>query len=1610
MSRTIPTTIVPAAILHKLQLVRQRKLWVHIASAMVAAITVLLAAMGVAMLIDWLATLYDSRWRVVLTLAALSAAAITIVGWLFYVRGRLLSLHRIAGDVDSQIPQLEQRWTTMTRLGDDAADPAIVHPAMLRRVAKEAVRWEPNVEPDQVVSVTTLKRSLIGLTAISAVLGLAVVLNSHQAIVLMKRFWQPTAAISATELVNLPGNLVVGRGEALTLTASVQGTPVDHANLFLQTPEAIAREIDLIAQGKDTIEFSHRLQSVEEPFAYRFRAGDGQTEWYSVNVAERPEIEKLKLTITPPAYTRRAAASFENLPPRLSALQGSQLELAIRPKAVVDTVELRFTSGNVEQLKPDKDGWYRWTTKLFDSIALSPLLTESHGLTNRRPPKCDISVYPDQPPMVKIVSPEDQTAVRPDDTLEITFSASDDTGIGSAELVVYNDAAGNDAPPIATTPIPLGDQQGARSIQEKVDLNLKELMVKHGSELSYEIRVREDRGTSAPAVAPPASTVAGNGSTGSAPTSAPGPSPSQLAMNEATPSAAANGSESSTTNQQTVASPAASEQPPMDGASPLTEANPKLSTPDVELAANSSAKNPSTSSGEGAEKNPKANAAGDAQSVSPEAAPASTQLAGNGELPARDAASDRQALNAELPAVNDKPGDPANEPTTPKPGEPSTVASTTANPAAGEKPQDKTPPDMPGRQLTEGNTPPDDKSQNGIAHNGNPQSGAQQRSPSSKTYPANATASNDNRNESKSASGKSPPSNAVAANMPEKNSAEKNASASQPMTTGDPPARDATSGRQMLTKDKPAGNDQLTNSKPTSPQSSQADQSPVKTDGDKPQQPGSPSSNNPAKEPGQTAANASGQQSPGNSTTAKSQAEQDSPGNPSPGDSMTKRSLDVDSQTSSSNRMRLKIDEFAGSFSGQQRAKLELAIAPELEALDKALAKGQQSSQGVLDALKKDAQWRETHDLGVTNAERFTVDAQGVIDRLQAQSKDTPYAFIGLQVTDIGLAHVVPARSDFWKALQSDGSERPTSVRDGWQHLGRARQLVAELRGQYERTRREFQLAESMEKVKKMYRVYLEDVQSILPIMEEDPDRYARKLAEFKLDDEYLKRLQKVLEMRRDLEAELARILSEDPRLLRRFMDALRHRSENLREELAKLTEGQNDLNREVRAWAMVEETERPRIAQLLMMRQAQDASKFAKGIGELQSRYQAWLPLERQSKDADLAAATRTIQETANAARELETAAERYVSAAQQPTPAPAPTTPEAAPPTTAEAAATAVAPVDELLTGGQQLYEQLAKLQVTLGQMASRTDQPAISSFAAKRLVETERLVADTSAWVRQMRAHQAGNYAGAAEVDQYRLAMKTDALAGKLGSLEQMLAAELQRADGTLPEPIANKAREFIATLDKEVSPNQLGAVYALHSNQLPRTLERQKTAGDALDKAERLYDEFMKLTIAELDKLPVQDPVADLLDDPTLDEILAQLEQELPLAELLGIPNRPSNLQIIGDWLRPGKGNGGGGGRLRMALSQINQEQQQAQQRLQRAYQRALARALKETTPKNKIVVPKPGKLSDWNRLVSQLGDDLSQGRDKAPPEQYRRAIEQYFAEISKIESESKKQSP
>ncbi len=1434
----------PAAMAEKLDVVRSRSLRVQIGTALVVAVGVLLSAMAVAMLVDWLATIYDFRWRALLTYSAWTAAGATLIAWALAAWKNTRQVDRVAVKVDQHIPELEERWSTVTELSTNGHS-RDVHPAMFEQVSREAQGWNPRVEADRVVPLDGLIRALLFLTAITTVLGLAVVFNSHQTTVLLQRFWQPFTPISATELADLPGDLVVGRGESLEIEASLVGAPVAEASLLLQPPAGDAETITLTPRTEEDSQarVSHRLRSVKQPLRYRLRAGDGQTDWYEIVVADRPKLGKVELTLTPPAYTGQAPEVINKLPRRMTVLEGSRVELAIQPKQPLRSMQLKFDANLAEPLTADAKGWYRWETTLTESLTFQPLMTEEHGLDNLRPPTCEIRCRPDRPPVVKILTPSSELAVRPDETVPVTFIATDDVGVQQAELVVYDESDRQGGKPrvLDTIPIPLGDQQGNVKVKATVPLDLSKYETVDGAELSFSIRVREDRGQQ----------------------SAPGQTSSDGSL--------------------------------------LAQSNPANQNEQAKTQADSSTESPTSQQ------------------------PANNELA---------------TVEAQNPPVG----------STPRP------------------PQDT---------VAEANTPA-------------------KASPGTRAAAAQSSANDGPKTAS------APPSqaNANSASAPAQQQSDSVSNAPEKMAKSDPKV-------DTPTEKSPTAEDSASENKVAQNAPSSKSPAPAKTSS-----PSDSENTNESQEPKASALNTA--QNSSNQQSAQQQsAQQDrspsEPGDssPSPGNPLSKRGLDVEqAQSASSQRMRLKIDEWAGSYDGQQRIKLEIAIAPKLEALDRALEKAQLLSRSVLDAADAEQPWASEHGRDIQQADEQVEAAIKVVEDLEGETYDTPYAFIGLQLVDISQAHIGPARRDFWKSLQTKDDTRIAAIRDGWQHTVRARELLVLLTERFERTKLEYKMAASVEKLKKMYQLFVEDSMALLR-QDGDGNRYSRKMAEFDLDEEYLARLQEVLNMRSEMRAELARILADDPRLLRRYLDAQRNSQMVLRNQLDRLLERQSELNRETRAWATVEENQRADLEKILLGRHVEGAQDLAIAASDLHDRFETWSPLGKEVEDADFQAASQVLQELATATRELSADGLAFVAASKRAKKI-ADDSDQGGNETESQDGVEGPdsteleSSIEEISTSAQLLYDRFTQLEVLLRRIGSRQDRPDIAYFATNRLLETRRLIEQTSAWIRQLKQQQKGNYHRSAEVAQYRLATETDTMAGKLANLEQQMAGLLQNQDGKLPQSIAEKARGLLAALDEQAAPNQLAAVYALRRNQLPRATSRQESAEKALQLAGKLYDDMVEESIKELDKLPVQDPIAGLLDDPTLDELLRRLEQELPLNELLGIPNRPSNLRIMSDWLQPGMDNGlMTGANRQMMLDQMRRQQQLRQRQLEQAYRRAVARALNETEAEDLVKdMPRLAReTADWNRLASQLEDDLRQGRDKAPPERYRRAIEQYFKQVS-----------
>ena len=110
---------------------------------------------------------------------------------------------------------------------------------------------------------------------------------------------------------------------------------------------------------------------------------------------------------------------------------------------------------------------------------------------------------------------------------------------------------------------------------------------------------------------------------------------------------------------------------------------------------------------------------------------------------------------------------------------------------------------------------------------------------------------------------------------------------------------------------------------------------------------------------------------------------------------MPRRTLDAGQCTACQPR-NLKVDEWSGSFDGEQRRKLEIAIDPVLRRVDALLGQAEDRT-GALKLAAGGGGFREEHADGLQGARDDLDAALAEVQALRGRTADTPYAFIGLQ-------------------------------------------------------------------------------------------------------------------------------------------------------------------------------------------------------------------------------------------------------------------------------------------------------------------------------------------------------------------------------------------------------------------------------------------------------------------------------------------------------------------------------------------------------------------------------------------------------------------------------------
>ena len=496
MSANERDVTMPSAVRSRLRAVRRKQIMMRAAETVPAALAVLLVATLLAMGIDYAVVLFSPAARAAVTLLALMAASAAAVVGLVRLVLAWRRLPAVALDVEQHVPALQERWSTVVELAEGHdAPPVRGSEVLIGQVAREAETLVPAVARERLVSGRALRWCVAAAAAATVLFALVLTMGGATGRVLLERFLRPMDDITLTQVASLTGDCAVPRGEPLEIQAGQSGRRCASATLAIRNGDDLPHEVSLTAGEGEGPSFRYPIRAVNESFAYRIRCGDGQTPWHEVTAVDRPEIAQVKFRIVPPEYARREPVSADALPRQCRALEGSRLSVSLLPSKAVEEMSLHVEKGDAVKLARGDGQWYVFDVLLDKTLAFRVHARDSYGLTNAKPPSCRIVVYPDQPPSIEIVSPEEEISVRPDEVVPVDVRISDDIGIESAELVVSRNIDGEEKV-VKVVPIDVArdrDGQPPKGVRARAEIDLKEFELKQNDELTYAVQASDTR-------------------------------------------------------------------------------------------------------------------------------------------------------------------------------------------------------------------------------------------------------------------------------------------------------------------------------------------------------------------------------------------------------------------------------------------------------------------------------------------------------------------------------------------------------------------------------------------------------------------------------------------------------------------------------------------------------------------------------------------------------------------------------------------------------------------------------------------------------------------------------------------------------------------------------------------------------------------------------------------------------------------------------------------------------------------------------------------------------------------------------------------------------------
>ncbi|MCH7527596.1 MAG: hypothetical protein IID39_09175, partial [Planctomycetes bacterium] len=159
-----------------------------------------------------------------------------------------------------------------------------------------------------------------------------------------------------TLIVEVPGGVLTGaRGDDLEVRAHADGVVPRDVDIIFEYESGKRGRETMVRVGERG--FRHTFVRVEEPFRFRVKGGDDETEWFEAHLADRPKVEEMRISVVPPEYARLDAYTLPAGQRAVETLLGSRVTVAVRLNKPVVRADLMSGQEMVADPTGSDDAW-----------------------------------------------------------------------------------------------------------------------------------------------------------------------------------------------------------------------------------------------------------------------------------------------------------------------------------------------------------------------------------------------------------------------------------------------------------------------------------------------------------------------------------------------------------------------------------------------------------------------------------------------------------------------------------------------------------------------------------------------------------------------------------------------------------------------------------------------------------------------------------------------------------------------------------------------------------------------------------------------------------------------------------------------------------------------------------------------------------------------------------------------------------------------------------------------------------------------------------------------------------------------------------------------------